>query len=167
MSLLRLGKGAISMASKLWQEFKSFAFKGNMIDLAIAVVIGAAFTGVINSLVQDIIMPALTDVIVAVKSGAQTAEAVAEKTAADVGVATQPSTQPSGSQATAAPAPAPAPPPPPPPSPSNLDVVNLNWTIKGIRIGNFIGQLINFMLVAFAVFITMVKVLGSIVKKVG
>jgi large conductance mechanosensitive channel len=155
------------MASKLWQEFKSFAFKGNMIDLAIAVVIGAAFTGVINSLVQDIIMPAITDVVVAVRTGAQTAETVAQKTAAAVGVTTRPSTQPSASAAPATPAPAAAPPPAPPAAPSNLDVVNFTWTVKGIRIGNFIGQLINFMLVAFAVFITMVKVLGSVMKKVG
>jgi large conductance mechanosensitive channel len=157
------------MKSKLWQEFKAFAFKGNMIDLAIAVVIGAAFSGVINSLVSDIIMPAVSDVIVAVKTGTETVQAVAEKTAAEVGVATQPSTQPGGAQAApAAPAAAPAPPPPPPPaSPTNLDVVNLTWTIKGIRIGNFLGQLLNFMIVAFAVFITMVKLLGSVVKKVG
>ena len=41
----------------LWQEFKAFALKGNLLDLAVAVVIGAAFGQVINSLVQDIIMP--------------------------------------------------------------------------------------------------------------
>lgn len=159
------------MASKLWQEFKAFAFKGNMIDLAIAVVIGAAFTGVINSLVQDIVMPGLTDIIVAVKSGAQTAETVAVKTASVVGVTTKPSTQPSTEPSSAQAAPPPPPPPAPaaapPASPSDLKVVDLTWTIKGIRIGNFLGQLLNFLLVAFAVFITMVKLLGSVVKKVG
>ena len=41
----------------LWQEFKGFAFKGNMIDLAIAVVIGTAFGSVVNSLVKHVIMP--------------------------------------------------------------------------------------------------------------
>ena len=41
----------------LWQEFKAFAFKGNMIDLAVGVVIGAAFTSLIGSLVKNVIMP--------------------------------------------------------------------------------------------------------------
>ena len=39
------------------KEFKEFAMKGNMIDLAVGIIIGAAFTGVVNSLVNDIIMP--------------------------------------------------------------------------------------------------------------
>ncbi len=46
--------------TSLWQEFKTFAFKGNMIDLAIGVVIGTAFTGVINALVKNVLMPALS-----------------------------------------------------------------------------------------------------------
>lgn len=41
----------------IWQEFKSFAVKGNAFDLAIAVVVGNAFSGVVNSLVADIITP--------------------------------------------------------------------------------------------------------------
>lgn len=44
---------------KLWQEFKGFAFKGNMIDLAIAVIIGGAFGKVVSSLVDGIFMPLL------------------------------------------------------------------------------------------------------------
>ncbi|MBP7770670.1 MAG: large conductance mechanosensitive channel protein MscL [Candidatus Pacebacteria bacterium] len=40
-------------------EFKSFAIKGNAFELAIAVVIGNAFTGVVNSLVKDLITPFL------------------------------------------------------------------------------------------------------------
>lgn len=39
------------------QEFREFAVKGNAIDLAVGVVIGAAFGGIVNSLVKDIIMP--------------------------------------------------------------------------------------------------------------
>ena len=39
------------------KEFKEFAFKGNMIDLAFAVIIGGAFGKIITSLVNDIIMP--------------------------------------------------------------------------------------------------------------
>jgi len=42
---------------KVFKEFKEFAVKGSMIDLAIGIIIGAAFTGVISSLVNDIIMP--------------------------------------------------------------------------------------------------------------
>ncbi len=39
------------------EEFKKFALRGNVIDLAIGVIIGAAFSGIINSLVQDVITP--------------------------------------------------------------------------------------------------------------
>lgn len=39
------------------QEFRSFAMKGNVIDLAVAVIIGGAFGKIVDSLVQDIIMP--------------------------------------------------------------------------------------------------------------
>ncbi|MFD2630136.1 large conductance mechanosensitive channel protein MscL [Oceanobacillus kapialis] len=41
----------------MWKEFKEFAFKGNVMDLAIAVVIGAAFSAIVTSLVQNIITP--------------------------------------------------------------------------------------------------------------
>jgi len=41
----------------MFQEFKAFAMRGNVLDLAVGVIIGAAFGGVVNSLVNDIIMP--------------------------------------------------------------------------------------------------------------
>lgn len=41
----------------MWQEFKKFAFKGNVMDMAIGVIIGGAFGSIVNSLVNDIIMP--------------------------------------------------------------------------------------------------------------
>jgi large conductance mechanosensitive channel len=41
----------------MWKEWKEFALKGNVLDLAVAVVIGAAFTKIVNSLVEQIIMP--------------------------------------------------------------------------------------------------------------
>jgi large conductance mechanosensitive channel len=41
------------------QEFKTFAMRGNAIDLAVGVVVGAAFSGIVNSLVKDIINPPL------------------------------------------------------------------------------------------------------------
>ena len=43
----------------LYQEFKKFAMRGNAIDLAVGVVIGAAFGGIVSSLVKDIINPPL------------------------------------------------------------------------------------------------------------
>ena len=41
----------------MWKEFKAFALRGNVIDLAVAVVIGAAFGKIVTSLVDNIIMP--------------------------------------------------------------------------------------------------------------
>jgi large conductance mechanosensitive channel len=43
----------------MWKEFKEFAIKGNVIDLAVGVIIGAAFGGIVNSLVKDLLMPLL------------------------------------------------------------------------------------------------------------
>jgi large conductance mechanosensitive channel len=42
---------------QVWQEFKEFAIKGNAVDLAVGVIIGAAFGAIVNSLVKDVIMP--------------------------------------------------------------------------------------------------------------
>ncbi len=44
----------------LFDEFKTFAFKGNVIDLAVGVIIGAAFGKIVDSLVKQIIMPLLS-----------------------------------------------------------------------------------------------------------
>lgn len=41
----------------MWKDFKEFAFKGNVMDLAVAVVIGAAFGKIVSSLVENIITP--------------------------------------------------------------------------------------------------------------
>ncbi|MDQ6622051.1 MAG: large conductance mechanosensitive channel protein MscL [Verrucomicrobiota bacterium] len=43
----------------MWKEFKEFAVKGNAIDLAVGVIIGAAFGAIVTSLVKDILMPPL------------------------------------------------------------------------------------------------------------
>lgn len=101
----------IKEVGSLWQEFKSFAFKGNMIDLAVAVVIGAAFGAVIKSIVDNIIMPL-------------------------VGYVTPKMTY-------------------------------TEWHIGKILIGKFLGDLLNFLIVAFAVFITIVKLLGMVMKRVA
>lgn len=41
----------------MWREFREFALKGNMVDLAVGIIIGAAFSGLVNSLVNDVFMP--------------------------------------------------------------------------------------------------------------
>lgn len=41
----------------MWKDFKEFAFKGNVVDLAVAVVIGAAFSAIVTSLVENMITP--------------------------------------------------------------------------------------------------------------
>lgn len=43
----------------MWKDFRSFISRGNVIDLAIAVIIGAAFATVVKSLVDDVVMPPL------------------------------------------------------------------------------------------------------------
>lgn len=45
---------------KFFEEFKTFINQGNMMDLAVAVVIGAAFTAIVNSVVNDLIMPIIS-----------------------------------------------------------------------------------------------------------
>jgi large conductance mechanosensitive channel len=47
----------IAMIRNVFREFRDFAIKGNMIDLAVGIIIGAAFGGVVTSLVQDVLMP--------------------------------------------------------------------------------------------------------------
>ena len=44
---------------KFLEEFKAFAMRGNVLDMAVGVVIGSAFTAIVNSLVNDIINPAI------------------------------------------------------------------------------------------------------------
>ena len=41
-------------------DFKAFAFKGNMMDLAIGMIIGAAFTALVNSVVSNLFMPLIS-----------------------------------------------------------------------------------------------------------
>jgi large conductance mechanosensitive channel len=157
----------------LWQEFKAFAFKGNMIDLAVAVVIGAAFSGVINSLVKDIIMPSIIYVTSTAHQAVNKAEEVAKVGAAAVGVTTKPAeTQPAATQSTAeAPPPAAAAPVAQAKTEEkkadDTKPVELDWKIGNVKIGSFIAELMNFVIVAFAVFIVIVKLLGSVMKRVG
>jgi large conductance mechanosensitive channel len=48
---------------RLLQEFKEFAVKGNVVDMAVGVIIGAAFGKIVTSLVGDVVMPALGVVV--------------------------------------------------------------------------------------------------------
>ena len=47
----------------MMQDFKSFAIKGNVVDLAVAVIIGGAFGKIVDSLVRDIIMPIVGKIV--------------------------------------------------------------------------------------------------------
>ncbi len=70
---------------KMLQEFREFAVKGNMVDMAVGIIIGAAFGRVVQSLVNDIIMPPIgiaiggvdfSDLAVVLKQASDEAEAV-------------------------------------------------------------------------------------------
>jgi large conductance mechanosensitive channel len=102
------------MVRNLWGEFKTFAFKGNMIDLAVGLIIGAAFGSVVKSLVDHVIMPLIAAVV-----------------------------------------------------PNSKGVESIGFTVNGSRVplGMFLGAVINFLIVALAVFLLVVKIVGSVVKK--
>ena len=72
----------------MMKEFKEFALRGNVIDMAVGIVIGGAFGKIINSLVQDVIMPPIGVLLggvdfskmgIVVKEATETAEAVVMK----------------------------------------------------------------------------------------
>jgi large-conductance mechanosensitive channel len=227
--------------SNLWAEFRAFAFKGNMIDLAVAVVIGAAFSGVIDSLVKDVIMPTISYATTAVKDAKNAAADVAAKATPAVGITTQPATEPAASSTvpSAVPATGPATPeavavaraaaatqpatgPADPEKPRSADqvadsmiaaaaggkskewqemtsafatalaadrkaadekaaadkavadkkaadekTVDFSWKVGRINIGNFLAAILNFMIIAAAVFIIIVKLLGGVMKRAG
>ncbi|MFC0338593.1 large conductance mechanosensitive channel [Kushneria avicenniae] len=67
---------------RFFREFRDFAVKGNVVDLAVGIIIGSAFTAIVNSLVKDVFTPVLglitgginfTNLFVVLKDGAQTA----------------------------------------------------------------------------------------------
>ena len=47
----------LERGTHMWKEFREFAIKGNVVDLAVGIIIGAAFTTIVTSLVSDVIMP--------------------------------------------------------------------------------------------------------------
>lgn len=97
----------------LFEEFKNFAFKGNVIDLAVGVIIGAAFGKIIDSLVKHIIMPLIGAIM-----------------------------------------------------PGEQGYLGWKWTVNGSEVpyGLFLGEIVNFLIVALALYIFIVKFLGLLMK---
>lgn len=82
---------------RMLQEFKKFAVKGNMIDMAIGIIIGAAFSTIVSSLVDDILMPPLglvlggvdfSDLFVVLKAGTAAGPYPTVEAASEVGAVT-------------------------------------------------------------------------------
>jgi large conductance mechanosensitive channel len=100
-------------AFSLFDEFKAFAFKGNVIDLAVGVIIGAAFGKIIDSLVKHLIMPLIAVIL-----------------------------------------------------PGDQGYVGWKWVVNGKEIpyGLFLGEVVNFLIVAFALYLFIVKFLGWVMR---
>jgi large conductance mechanosensitive channel len=71
----------------MWREFRDFAVRGNVVDLAVGIILGAAFTTIVNSLVNDLIMPPIglllggidfSDFFITIKGGAYPTVAAAK-----------------------------------------------------------------------------------------
>ena len=114
-------------AFSLMNEFKAFALKGNVIDLAVAVVIGAAFGAIVNSLVKDIIMPLISALMPGNMTYTEWAWVIKEPAVDAAG---------------------------------NV----IAGSGKSVPYGKFLGEIVNFIIVAFALFIFIVKFLGFIMK---
>jgi large conductance mechanosensitive channel len=92
----------------LAQEFKSFALKGNVVDLAVAVVIGKAFGDIVSAFVADVIMP-IVALILPTKAWAA-------------------------------------------------------WEVGGLKLGHLLAAVLDFLIIAFVLFIVVVKVMGMFKK---
>jgi large conductance mechanosensitive channel len=75
----------------MWREFRDFAVRGNVVDLAVGLILGAAFTTIVNSLVNDIVMPPIglllggidfSDFFVTIKGGSYPTVAAAKAASA-------------------------------------------------------------------------------------
>ena len=71
----------------MWREFRDFAVRGNVVDLAVGLILGAAFTTIVNSLVNDLLMPPigvllggidLSEFFITIKGGAYPTVAAAK-----------------------------------------------------------------------------------------
>ena len=93
----------------LVKEFKAFALKGNVVDLAVAVVIGGAFGKIVSALVADIIMPLVAKIT------------------------------PNEEWRT--------------------------WTVSGLKLGDFLGAVVDFFIIAMVLFVVVVKFMGVLSKR--
>jgi large conductance mechanosensitive channel len=100
-------------ALSLIEEFKSFAFKGNVVDLAVGVIIGAAFGKIVDALVKSVIMPFIGAIL-----------------------------------------------------PGEQGYLGWKFVLNGKEIpyGLFIGEVVNFLIVAGVLFFVIVKFLGFLIK---
>jgi large conductance mechanosensitive channel len=100
-------------AFSLVEEFKAFAFKGNVIDLAVGVIIGAAFGKIVDSLVKNLIMPLLGVVL-----------------------------------------------------PGDQGYLGWKWVVNGKEVpyGLFLGEVVNFLIIALVLFVFIVKFLGWLMR---
>ena len=114
MQLQGSATGAAKHLNSIFEEFRNFAFKGNVVDMAVGVIIGAAFGKIVDSLVKNILMPT-------------------------IGLLTP------GEQG------------------------YLGWKAivgaKEIPYGLFLGEIVNFIIVAFALYIFMVKFMGFLMAQ--
>lgn len=106
--------GAARQLGSLFEEFRNFAFKGNVVDMAVGVIIGAAFGKIVDSLVKNILMPT-------------------------IGLLT----------------------------PGDQGYVGWKLVVgsKEIPYGQFLGECVNFVIVAFALYLFMVKFMGFIMAQ--
>ncbi|MHB8972992.1 MAG: large conductance mechanosensitive channel protein MscL [Pirellulaceae bacterium] len=100
-------------ALSLFEEFKNFAFKGNVVDLAVGVIIGGAFGKIIDSLVKQVIMPLISVVL-----------------------------------------------------PGQKGYTDWKWAFgdKVVPVGLFLGEVVNFLIIALVLYIFIVKFLGFLMK---
>ena len=114
MDLTKHSAQAGRRAFSLLGEFKQFALKGNVIDLAIAVIIGSAFGKIVDSLVKHIIMPLVSVVV-----------------------------------------------------PGKGSYLEWKWVIDGKEVpyGLFLGEIVNFLILALVLFIFIVKFLGWVMRE--
>jgi len=63
------GRKVAKKARGVWDDFKDFINRGNLVDLALAVVLGGAFGAIVTSLVDDILLPALINPLMAEAGG--------------------------------------------------------------------------------------------------
>lgn len=106
-------KAATDKAMSIVNEFKAFAFKGNVVDLAVGVIIGGAFGKIVDSLVKNVIMPFIGSLL-----------------------------------------------------PGEQGYLGWKFVINGkdVPYGLFLGEVVNFLIVAAALFIFIVKFIGWVMK---